>query len=243
MIQNEIEKKRPALFFLGIIAACATTLTAFEWKTTDDSIDCTLTFDTETFMIEPDLPGVVITLDEKLIDAGVEASNPRTATRKIEAVKEIVRFEKRKLESLSSISKSSTEKTDLLRKDAMNLNRSFNIRKMSVQDMPFTMDCGTIEDPVERFQCTRMDLSNMVRERFRFPPFKLLPDLPDRMKISFSIDVYGNISDVSMAEDTPSVLKHEIIRTFRTLPGMYPAQHNGRAIKVTFELPMTLIRE
>ncbi len=102
--------------------------------------------------------------------------------------------------------------------------------------------CGHITDDIKRFQCTQMELKKHVVSNFRMPSSDQIEDLPKRVEVTFTIDKYGMIRNITPDKEYHSSLSSEIERVMTTIPEMVPATVSGDRIDVRFELPIVLKR-
>ena len=60
-----------------------------------------------------------------------------------------------------------------------------------------------------------------------------------RIFVSFTVNSQGDVSDVKVVKGLGSGLDEETIRAVKTLPKFIPGKQNGRAVSVSFTVPIT----
>lgn len=245
MLRTDLENKRPSLFLLGLIAASSLTLTAFEWQYPDDMRNS-----------QTDLPGeddLLIEVD--MNDFIIEYERPKTKIIRPAATKKTNSFiiSNEPIKKLE-IGKRIEPLTSPLKKTKLNLevkktmsipepSGPVSVRNLAIHEMPYTRDCGTIKDDVERFQCTQIALKNHIARNFKIPSLRDSPNIPNSIKVSFVIDEYGLIKDIRSKQEVDEALLKEIETVFSGIPNMVPAASDGQRISVRFEIPLTLLRQ
>ncbi|RYZ86963.1 MAG: energy transducer TonB, partial [Proteobacteria bacterium] len=75
-----------------------------------------------------------------------------------------------------------------------------------------------------------------VADNFRTPD-----DTPGgRMVVSFVVEKDGSLTDIKVVRDVGYGTKEEAIRTLKRSPRWAPAEQNGKKVRCTFTLPITI---
>ncbi|MDO7874999.1 energy transducer TonB [Hymenobacter sp. ASUV-10] len=78
-----------------------------------------------------------------------------------------------------------------------------------------------------------------IQKATRYPPLALRNQVEGRIFVSFTVNSEGDVSDVKVVKGLGSGLDEETIRAVKTLPKFIPGKQNGRAVSVSFTVPIT----
>ena len=78
-----------------------------------------------------------------------------------------------------------------------------------------------------------------IQKATRYPPLALRNQVEGRIFVSFTVNAQGDVSDVKVVKGLGSGLDEETIRAVKTLPKFIPGKQNGRAVSVSFTVPIT----
>ena len=73
----------------------------------------------------------------------------------------------------------------------------------------------------------------------RYPAMALRNQVEGRIFASFTVNPQGDVVDVKVIKGLGSGLDEEAIRAIKTLPKFRPGKQNGRAVSVSFTVPIT----
>ena len=73
----------------------------------------------------------------------------------------------------------------------------------------------------------------------RYPAMALRNQVEGRIFASFTVNQQGDVVDVKVVKGLGSGLDEEAIRAIKTLPKFRPGKQNGRAVSVSFTVPIT----
>ncbi len=79
-----------------------------------------------------------------------------------------------------------------------------------------------------------------IQKNFRYPAVDLRNQVEGRVFASFTVDENGDVSDVKIVKGLTGTVDAETIRSIKSLPKFIPGKQNGRAVKVSFTVPVTL---
>ena len=79
-----------------------------------------------------------------------------------------------------------------------------------------------------------------IQKAFRYPAADLRNQVEGRVFASFTVDENGKVTDVKVVKGLTGTIDTETIRAINTLPTFIPGKQNGRAVKVSFTVPVTL---
>ncbi|MBF9141307.1 energy transducer TonB [Hymenobacter sp. BT439] len=78
-----------------------------------------------------------------------------------------------------------------------------------------------------------------IQKAVKYPALALRNQVEGRVFVSFTVNAQGEISDVNVVKGLGSGLDEETIRAVKTLPKFIPGKQNGRAVSVSFTVPVT----
>lgn len=79
-----------------------------------------------------------------------------------------------------------------------------------------------------------------IQKNFRYPAADLRNQVEGRVFAKFTVNETGAVSDVEIVKGLTSTIDAETIRSIKALPTFIPGKQNGRAVKVSFTVPVTL---
>jgi hypothetical protein len=247
MKNQELDQKRPTLLMMGLMASLSLTLCAFNWQTETGSLAAYNPLGLEGEAIEWDLPPVIILKSQPEPQAAApslhSAPSP-VGSRNITLVPDLTPMPTHNgpMNKLSAI-KPITRSNQGLKRDLKPLaSTTHGIRQLQPQELPYMRTCGSITDPIERFQCTQVKLKKHVGSKFRVPSIYEMAALPSRVQVLFVIDEYGRIRDIQTEEKQHPIIMRELERVLGSCPEMVAASVAGQRVKVRFELPIVMSR-
>jgi len=78
-----------------------------------------------------------------------------------------------------------------------------------------------------------------IQKAVKYPALALRNQVEGRIFVSFTVNPQGEVSDVKVVKGLGSGLDEETIRAVKTLPKFIPGKQNGRAVSVSFTVPIT----
>jgi protein TonB len=78
-----------------------------------------------------------------------------------------------------------------------------------------------------------------IQKAVKYPPLALRNQVEGRIFVSFTVNSAGEVSDVKVVKGLGSGLDEETVRAVKTLPKFIPGKQNGRAVSVSFTVPIT----
>ena len=78
-----------------------------------------------------------------------------------------------------------------------------------------------------------------IQKAVKYPALALRNQVEGRIFVSFTVNAQGDVSDVKVVKGLGSGLDEETIRAVKTLPKFIPGKQNGRAVSVSFTVPIT----
>ncbi len=107
-----------------------------------------------------------------------------------------------------------------------------------VDEVPTFISCDRLKTNAERKKCTADNISKYVGESFNID-VAISTGLEGRQRINvvFKIDTDGNVVNIKV-KAPHSVLEAETKRVIKTLPQFIPGKHRGKAVIVSYKLPI-----
>lgn len=78
-----------------------------------------------------------------------------------------------------------------------------------------------------------------IQKATKYPRMAQNNGVEGRIFVSFTVNSEGDVSDVKVVKGLGSGLDEETIRAVKTLPKFIPGKQNGRAVSVSFTVPIT----
>ena len=78
-----------------------------------------------------------------------------------------------------------------------------------------------------------------IQKAIRYPPLALRNQVEGRIFVSFTVNSKGEVTDVKVVKGLGSGTDEETVRAVNSLPRFIPGKQNGRAVNVSFTLPIT----
>jgi len=122
------------------------------------------------------------------------------------------------------------------------------IEQEGTVDVPVPVDAGPaapIEDDRIYTQKDIKDyeiysgLNDFLEKNLEYPEYEKDAEITGVVKIGFTIEKDGSISNVHVAKSVSQGLDEEAVRVVKMMPKWKPATFNGRPVKLTFVLPIT----
>jgi protein TonB len=78
-----------------------------------------------------------------------------------------------------------------------------------------------------------------IQKAAKYPAMALRNQVEGKIYASFTVNADGDVTDVKIVKGLGSGLDEEAIRSIKTLPKFRPGKQNGRAVSVSFTVPVT----
>jgi protein TonB len=83
------------------------------------------------------------------------------------------------------------------------------------------------------------DLSYFIYTHIKYPDDAIKAGIEGRVIVSFIIDETGKVKNVKTLKGVHPLLDKEAERVVSLMPNWIPGKHNGKNVKVQFNLPVT----
>ena len=77
-----------------------------------------------------------------------------------------------------------------------------------------------------------------IMENIKYPKQAMKEGIQGRVTVSFIVEKDGRVSNVRLLRSVQSALDKEAIRVVKSMPKWTPGKHNGKSVRVRFNLPV-----
>ncbi len=229
-----IESYSKIFFQLGLVLALLVVYLSIEWKSFDRYVS---DLNMVSFQDE-DVEDIPIT--ERIIEIKPPPPPP-PAPEKIQIVADLEEIEETVLESTETDETEAIEIIEIENIEEVEEEEIVeNIPFAIVEEVPVYPGCkGT---KAQKRQCLQDKIKIHVNKKYNLELPQELGLSPGKKKVFvlFKIDKNGNVTD-ARARGPHKRLEKEAIRVVNLLPKMTPGKQRGRAVSVSYTLPITLI--
>ncbi len=213
----DLENKRGLFFQLGLIITLGCVFAAFEWSTSEVKVGDQFQVDEE--VIEEEV--APITRQEELTPP------PPPPPPQVSDVLEIVEDDVELDEELE------IEDTDM---DAdMDVDFSNLMAEEDESDAPIPF--FILEDKPE-FPGGEKEMFKFLYSQVRYPVICQENGVQGMVSLSFVINEKGEVTNIKVLRGPDPSLEREAVRVVELMPKWKPGKQRGRAVKVTYNLPM-----
>ncbi len=213
----DLEKKRSLFLVAGYVFALAVVLTAFEWKTFDES-----TADLGMLVVD-DIEEEIIPITEQLNQPPPPPPPPPPAPI-IEIVEDDVEIEKEvEIRDVEADQKTVVEVAPV-KEEESNEPDFFTV----VEDMP-------------AYPGGDAALLKFIAQNVEYPPIAKENGITGVVYVSYIVDRDGAIKEVKVVRGADPFLDKEAIRVVKTLKGYKPGKQRGKPVPVQFTIPIRFV--
>ncbi|MBI9062291.1 MAG: energy transducer TonB [Marinilabiliaceae bacterium] len=216
----DLESKKSVFMQIGLVAVLAMVLIAFEWTTTD--------VDVSQFEMVEDLEAeeeiMPITRQEEV------KPPPPPPPPKVADVLNIVEDDVELDEELDIEDTEMDEDTEI---DFADLA----MEEEEEEDAPVFF---IVEDMPE-FPGGETELRKYIAQSVKYPVIAQENGIQGRVYISFVVSKKGEVTDVKVARGVDPNLDKEAIRVVKAMPKWKPGKQRGKAVKVSYTVPINFV--
>ncbi len=107
-----------------------------------------------------------------------------------------------------------------------------------VEEMPIMKTCATLQDSAVRKQCSDRTMLEYVYRNIRYPAIAREHGIEGMVIASFVIERDGSIAEVEIPRGLCQSIKNECERIVKNMPAWHPGMHDGKPVRVFFNLPI-----
>ena len=108
-----------------------------------------------------------------------------------------------------------------------------------VESQPVYPGCEKEETKQAKYMCFQRSIMKHVKKNFKYPEIAKEMGIQGRVIVQFVIGKDGKIKDPKVLRGVDKNLDREALRIVSKIPGMSPAKQRGKAVQVSFMLPIT----
>jgi protein TonB len=211
----DLERKRALFFQIGLIVTLGLILLAFEWTTTDPTINTSLIDDEE--VLEEEAPP--ITRHQEI----QPPPPPQQAIDLLQIVDNDVELDE-ELE-IEDVEMDEDYEVDLSDFDFGDDEETGDQIFMVVEEMP-------------EFPGGTRALLKYIAQNVKYPVICQENGVQGMVSVSFVINEKGEVTNVKAFRGTDANLEQEAVRVVKSLPNWKPGKQRGKAVKVSYNVPV-----
>ena len=217
----DLEKRRGIFLQLGLVIVLAMVLIAFEWTSSDLTINEFEQLDAEA-LEEEQIP---ITMREEVQPP--PPPPPPQVTEVLEVVEDNVEID------------------DELILEDQEVDQNTQVEFVEFDDEEEAADEGEVFFIVEdmpSFQGKGQDgFRSYIHDNLRYPEIAAENGISGRVFVQFTVNKDGSISDVKVIRGVDSALDAEALRVVKTAPKWEPGKQRGKPVRVSFTFPIVFV--
>ena len=221
----DLNKDRNLYFVIGLTLVLGVTWGSIEYKTYEKVFDLSA-----LDMLEDDDEDIPIT---EQLKTPPPPPPPPPAPEVIEVVEDEEEVEETVIESTE------TDQDEIIIEE-IEVEEEFDdidVPFAVIEDVPIFPGCESVAKS-ERRTCFQDKINQHIRRNFRYPEIAQEMGIQGRVYVNFIIAKDGSITNIRMRGPDKN-LENEAQRIISRLPQMTPGKQRGRAVRVTFSIPIT----
>lgn len=223
--QADLENYRGLFMQFGMVVALLLCIVLIEWKTYDQSI-------ADLGELDVEIEDEIIPITQR--EVAPPPPPPPPPPEVIEVVEDDVELE----EELEI----QTTETDMMEEvEVIEVEEEVSDEVLSfavVESVPVFPGCEDAKDNNERKMCFQQEILKFVGRNFEFPEMARQMGIQGRVYVNFVIERNGGVSNVEVIRGVDPLLDDEAVRVVKKLPKFTPAKQRGKAVRMSFTLPI-----
>lgn len=220
----DLTKNSSLYFVIGLAVVLLVSWQAIEWKTYKK------TYDYEALNVE-DEDDEEIPITEQIKTPPPPPPPPPPAPEVIEIVEDEEEVEETVIESTETDEEEIVEIVEVEEEE-----EDVDVPFAVIEDVPIFPGCERVKKS-ERRKCFQEKMNKHIRKNFRYPEIAQEMGIQGRMYVNFIISKDGSITNIRMRGPDKN-LEKEAERIISKLPKMTPGKQRGRAVRVSFSIPI-----
>ncbi len=221
----DLENYRGLFMQFGMVVALLLCIVLIEWKTYDQSV-------ADLGELDVEIEDEIIPITQR--EVAPPPPPPPPPPEVIEVVEDDVELEE-------ELEIQSTE-TDMMEEvEVIEIEEEVSDEVLSfavVESVPVYPGCEDAKDNNERKTCFQQKILQFVSRNFEFPEMARQMGIQGRVYVNFVIEKDGAISNVEVVRGVDPLLDDEAVRVVNKLPKFTPAKQRGKAVRMSFTLPI-----
>ncbi|WP_405383888.1 energy transducer TonB [Maribacter sp. LLG6340-A2] len=223
--QQDLNKKSATYFVFGLLMVLAMTYVALEWKTFDRSHYDSIS------MHKPDLD---ITEEPPIFQLEVPPPpKPPVLPVEIEIVDDTDPVEETDVIAIEV--NTETEVVDVSEFEVIEEEEEVKVIWKTIEEVPVFPGC---ENDKDKRACFNKMMQKHIKKNFRYPELAQELNQQGRVSTQFMINRDGSIGAIQK-RGPHEILEKEAVRILSKLPKMSPGKQRGKAVPVSFSIPIT----
>ena len=223
----DLENFRVLFVLAGLVFALALTISAFEYKTYDQTL-------TNLGELDDVIDDEIIPVTQR--EVAPPPPPPPPPPEVIEVVEDDV-----ELEEELEIESTETDETEEVEVIEMEEEESDEILNFAiVESVPVFPGCEGAKNNDERTACFNSQIRKFIAKNYKFPEMARQMGLQGKVYVNFVIEKNGKISNIEVVRGVDPLLDDEAVRVVKKLPKLQPAKQRGRPVRSRFTLPFNL---
>lgn len=95
-----------------------------------------------------------------------------------------------------------------------------------------------VVEVMPQFPGGQIAMLKYIMENIKYPEQAMKEGIQGRVAVSFIVEKDGRVSNVRLLHSVQSALDKEAIRVVKSMPKWTPGKHNGKPVRVRFNLPV-----
>ena len=95
-----------------------------------------------------------------------------------------------------------------------------------------------VVEVMPQFPGGQIAMLKYIMENMKYPEQAMKEGIQGRVTVSFIVEKDGSISDVKPILSVHPLLNKEAVRVVKSMPKWSPGKHNGKPVRVRFNLPV-----
>ncbi len=120
--------------------------------------------------------------------------------------------------------------------DAETVVEVFEVEEEVVEEEVFT-----IVENMPEFPGGQKKLFEYLGKSIKFPPAAKANGISGKVYVNFTVNKNGKISDVKVLRGVHELLDKEAIRVVKAMPAWKPGKQRGKAVRVSYNLPINFV--
>ncbi|PCJ82873.1 MAG: energy transducer TonB [Flavobacteriales bacterium] len=209
--QADVEKRKPLLFSMGLVAAFAAVLLAFEWKTFEDD------FSQLGQML-------VLNEEEEMMPITRQEIKPPPPPPPKPTQIEVVEDEE--------------EIEDEVELDDMEIDEDTEVEIQEIEEVVDEPQIFTIVEQMPSFPGGEAELFKYLGKTIKYPAMAKDAGISGIVYVTFVVYESGSIKDVKVLRGIGGGCDEEALRVIKNMPKWKAGKQRGKPVRVQFNLPI-----
>lgn len=223
--KHDLETARPILYLVGLSLSLFAFILVINWKTYE-------------LIASPITSQELIFEEEQMIQTfrskPAAPPPPSVVSGMLEPVPEL--FELKIELMIDSVDPSAEEPLEEVGLQPEESDEVFNFA--AVDKKPIFPGCESGKTEDERSNCFQENMFAHFSNKFRFPEVSRQAKSQGVIVVNFIIEKDGTVSSAKVLRGVDDALDAEALRVINQLPVFEPAKHKGRAVRMSFNMPI-----